>query len=294
MPVAATIVFMGTAVPGTAIAATPATVLYAAPVFAALAVAGLGGAYLMFHRDGLAVSAWALAIAGSLAFAAATANEVLPAYRHVEYILEPLAILAGAGWIAAWRWAATAARDEARRRSVRRVAWMGAIVLVVALAFTSQPPREAVGGFEEGVTHEEMAAIRWVRDHPDVVPPGSVVAADHRLSSLLFGVAGMRGTWDYAIETFHAPTFDAARREMSSVDLPSGNAQRVEFVMLSPITREGVIVGQFETARPMTDAAWGKFFIDERYVEVYREPGIERGETGVYLFRVTGLQSGPR
>lgn len=273
-------------VPGTSIALTRETLLYVTPVLAALALAGLGGAMLFFRRDGMLVVGWAAAILISLVASAARANEVVPAFRHVEYLMEPAAILAGVGWIGAWRWLMLA--SNAREKVVvTRFAVALAGVLLVVLAAMSQPPREALGGYEEGITHAERDAIVWLRENRATLGEDPLVAADHRLSSATFGLTGIDATWDSARLTFHASTFDEASSEMRDLSVPSGDRRRVDYVLLSPATRAGVIVSQTEPARPMNDSSWAKFFIDtEHFEEVYREPGVVDGRDGVYVFRV--------
>jgi hypothetical protein len=105
------------------------------------------------------------------------------------------------------------------------------------------------------------------------LPPGSVVAADHRISSLLFGIEHRNATFDFAYETYHAETVAQAAIEMRNISIPEQpQGACVTYVFLSPVIRQGVILVQWENAAPMSAAAQAKFNDARYYAPVYGNP----------------------
>lgn len=280
---AAIIAFMYVGFPGTNITVTPVTLAYALPPALVIALAVIGARATGFTRDGRFLVGWTLAITASLAFAAVTKNTVLFPYRHIDYLMEGVAAVAGVGVLVV---AALVARRAPAARA-RHVTWSVLAVALVVMAAMSYPPREAVGGFEEAITAPEVEAVRWTEDG---LPPASTIAADHRVSSLLFGLAGHRATWDYTYWTYHAESWEPVFDELAALDIPSGEGVRVDYVFLSPPIREGVTLVQWENSKPMTDAAWNKFFTDtEHFEHVYADDADD-----VHVFRVRWENAPPR
>lgn len=261
--------------PGTNIDITWITLLYAIPLLAWLCFLPLGVTSVRFHRGGSLLVAWLYAILGSLAFAIVTNSHVLFPFRHIDYMVEAMAPLVAIGMLMVYD-QMIASRVPAERPRVRTNALFAIVALLVITAATSLPPRETIGGFEEGMTVAELEAVRWTRSN---VPLESTFAADHRLSSLLFGIAGMHPTWDYTPRTYHSENVSDALAELASVHVPprDGDA-RVDYVILSPPIEEGVTLLQWETSRPMSEPAIAKFedptyfekIYDERDVRIYR------------------------
>jgi hypothetical protein len=252
------------------------TLAYAVPLIAWLAFLPLGLATVRFHRSGNLVVGWLYAILGSLAFAIATQSRVLFPFRHVDYLIEAMAPVVAMGMVMLYD-QTLAARVPMARPNVRANLVALFIGLVLVSAVFSLPPRETLGGFEEGTSVPELTAVRWAGAN---LPPESTFAADHRLSSLLFGVGGMHPTWDYTPVTYHAEHPLDALRELQAVRVPprDGDA-RVDYVVLSPGIEEGVTLLQWETSVPMSEAAIAKFD-DEAYFErIY-------GQDDVRIYRV--------
>ncbi|HET6405255.1 MAG TPA: hypothetical protein VFH78_11460 [Candidatus Thermoplasmatota archaeon] len=247
------------------------TLFYAVPLLAWLAFLPLGVGSIRFHRYGSMLVAWLYALSASLVFAIAINSKVLFPFRHVDYIVTAMAPLVAVGMLMVYD-QAVASRVPGERASVRTNAILAVVGLIAASAVLSLPPRETIGGFEEGISVAELSAVRWARDN---LPPNSTIAGDHRLSSLLFGLAGMHPTWDYTPVTYHAETPEEALEELAAARVPprDGNA-RIDYVILSPEIEAGVTLLQWETSRPMSPAAIAKFE-DERYFEkVYDEDGV--------------------
>lgn len=260
-------------VPGSNISVSPLALLYVLPVLAFLAFLPLGHAAMRFHRNGTLVLGWLYAVLASLVFAVVTSSRVLFPFRHVDYLVMGMAPLAAYGMLMVYD-QSLASKVPAERPHVRAMLVGGLVALVALSAILSLPPRETLGGFEEGITTEEMRAVEWVRDHPEVVPPNATLAADHRVSSLMFGLAGVRPTWDFTPRTYHAENASEALDELRFVHVPGVGDARVDYVFLSPQIEAGVTLVQWETSRPMTEAAVAKFDDPSVFEPVYDEGGV--------------------
>lgn len=265
-------------IPGTTVTITLDALPWILPLAVLVAFASLGMAWSKWRPRGALVYGWVLAVLGSLAVMAALRSVVLLPYRHAEYLLEPLGLLAGVGL--------AALLVHAGRRGWRGPALAGVAALLLANAAIAYPPPSILAGFQEGTTAEEFAAVQWARQHVRL-GPDAVIAADHRLSSVLFGYAGLNATWEYAPLTFHAASFEEARAEMAAVNAPSG-AKRVDAVFLADSMREGLALLQWEPARPLSPAAQDKFEQDPRYVPLCRSPTVV-----IYAVDWTGAAARP-
>jgi hypothetical protein len=251
------------ATPGTAIDLDDRATWWFLPllVMLALAIGGISGAE--FFREGLFVELWMGAIALAILFGIATENHVLLPYRQTQYFIAPMAVLIGAG--------AVYLHDSWNNGQNRRAAVSGAVALsalVAMCAVTAYPPREMMGGFEEGISFDEMDGVAWLRENGR---PAVLVATDHRLSSMTFGFAGLNASWDDARDTLHG-NLSEARLEMAGLEAPSG-LHRVDLVLLSPSIESGAALTQWETARPLGGEALAKFS-SEAFLKVYESNGV--------------------
>lgn len=252
--------------PGTNIDIGWATMVYALPLVAWLAFLPLGIATARFHRHGGMLIAWLYAILGSLGFAIAINSKVLFPFRHIDYMVEAMAPLLAIGVLMVYD--QTIANRVPNERPHVRARLLGLILsLLVVSAVFSLPPRETLGGFEEAMSREELAAVRWADAN---LPDDSTIAADHRLSSLLFGIAGLHPTWDYTPRTYHSETVRGALDELAAARVPPRDGlDRIDYVILSPAIEEGVTLVQWETSEPMSEAAIAKFDDPEAFERVY-------------------------
>lgn len=264
--------------PGTAIRLEWATLWYALPLIAFISFVPIGVACARFFKQGTLVLGWLYAILGSLAFAIVLDSKVLFPFRHVDYMIMAMAPLVALGMLVTYD-QALAGRIPSERPRVRANLIVAFVALLAVASALSLPPRETIGGFEEGIGHDEVAMVEWVAANPQVVPPGSAMAADHRVSSLLWGLAGIHATWDYTPRTYHAEDLAEVFDELRSLDIPARDGARVDYVFLSPQMVEGVTLLQWENSEPMSAAAVAKFD-DERYFERVHE------QDGVRLYRV--------
>lgn len=256
------------ATPGTSIDLDDRAAFWFLPLLLmlALAIGGISGAE--FFRDGLFVELWMGAVAITMVFGIATGNHVLLPYRQTEYFIQPMAVLIGAGAVYlhdSW--------NTERKRAASAAAAVALSALVAMCAVTAYPPREMMGGFEEGTASVEMDGVLWLRENG---PPAELVATDHRLSSMVFGFAGLNASWDDARDTLHGNLIEA-RLEMAGLETPSG-LHRVDLVLLSPSVEAGVALTQWETARPLEGGALAKFS-SEAFLKVYESNGVRAFRT---------------
>jgi 4-amino-4-deoxy-L-arabinose transferase-like glycosyltransferase len=234
----------------------------------ALAIGGIGRSE--FSRDGFFVELWMGAVAITLLFGIATNSHVLLPYRQTEYFIQPMAVLIGAGAVFlhdSW--------NPDRKRAVSVLAAVALSALVAMCAVTAYPPREIMGGFEEGTASVEMDGVLWLREDGR---PAELVATDHRLSSLVFGFSGLNASWDDARDTLHG-NLSEARAEMAGLETPSG-LHAVTLVLLSPSIEAGAALTQWETARPLTGEALAKFS-SEAFLKIYESNGVEVFRTDI-------------
>ncbi len=250
--------------PGTSIDLDDRAAFWFLPLVCALGLAIGGISRAEFSRDGFFVELWMGAIAITLVLGIATSNHVLLPYRQTQYFIQPMAVLIGAGAVFlhdSW--------NPRRKRAASVAAAVALSALVATCAITSYPPREMMGGFEEGTASVEMDGVLWLRGNG---PPAGLVATDHRLSSMTFGIAGLNASWDDAGDTLHG-NLSAARMEMAGLETPSG-LHAVELVLLSPSVEAGAALTQWETARPLTPEALAKFS-SESFLKIYESNGVK-------------------
>lgn len=261
-------------VPGSGISISALALIFVIPILGYLAFLPLGVTTVRFYKGGVIPLAMMWAVLASLAFAVVTNSRIFFPFRHVDYLAMAMAPMAAIGMVMVYD-QTLAARMPADRASAR-AGLITAFAFLVALALAlSLPPRSVIGGFEEGISNDELDAVRWVKGHPDVVPPGSTIAADHRVSSLLWGLASAHPTWDSAKTTYHTEDASVALDDLSSLYVPYNRTnERVDYVFLSPQIEAGVTLLQWENSEPMSPAAIQKFDQDPAFALVYHENGV--------------------
>ncbi len=236
------------AVPGTTINLAPVVVILFLPLILFISFAGPGSRPMGFNRSGSYPFAWTLVISISTLVGVAASSRVLLPYRHLEYLMLPIAVLVGLGAVHVFG----LIHFEGNRRRAG-VAVAVALGLMVTNAVVAYPPRDLMGGWEEGMKPEAVSLALWTGEHTD-----GLVAADHRISTMLFGFGRVDATWDRVTLIFHAEDFDEAREELESVDSPSGR-RRAAYVAFDGDTVAGVTLYPWDAAEPMSDEAVEKF-----------------------------------
>ena len=279
-------------VPGTDIDLGRDVLIFGLPLVLLLSFAVMGPSFARSYRHGIFLLTWVGAMALSLLFFSAIGSTVFLPYRHIQYLIEPVAILAGIGMERFYEYTRrdlTMVFDEFQENgnldengnpvpspdagAAQRfgghfpaVFATAIVILLVASAATAYPPQEMLGGFEEGTTRDEMRAVLWEREH---LEDDAKVATDHRMSSLTFGFAGKDASWDDAKLTLHAESFEGCREEIRE--------EEVNYVLINKVIRKGAALKQWENAEPLSDGAVEKFdkvpfmkLYDDGTSQVYR------------------------
>ncbi len=247
------VIFYFWAVPGTSVSVSQISILFSAPFISLYLLSAPGRKYFDFLRGGGAVTSWFLALNISWILGGFLAPTFLIPYRHLEYLTLPLAIFGGVG-------ALQIAKSLHRGKGLLAI---GLMALVILAALTSLPPREALGNHFEGTRAQGINVVYW-----SATMVAGVTATDHRASSLLFGIGGVRATWDRVSLALHASTFEEARQEMEWVeDLPGGPG-RVEYVLLDQDLIEGAMLLPWDAALPISAGAQAKF-LGEHYLKLF-------------------------
>ena len=233
-----------------------------------LGAIGLSAALMLLLA---AVGASDPSLGGVLEFANAIAPD-----RHVEYLLIPLGLLfaVGTGRLVA------RAQSRAGRRGLLAASLAVALVLAANAAIV-YPPQADFGGFQEGLTHGDAALWMWIGI---ALPAGATLASDHRLSSMVFGVDGLRATWVTTPALFTGSNQAAAFAELRSVGVPDpAHPSAIDFVAIDSVMYAGVALDPGALARPLSDAAIGWFGLPA-FVPLY-----ENGREVVYLVELSAL-----
>lgn len=239
-------------VPGTSAVIRPEDALVFLPLALVLAMASVGPGRLLPVRGGLAPTAAVLAVFASLVLGLVLLPTVLLPYRHVQYFVDFAAPLAAVALTFVARAVAVTAFPE-RPRAHR---WVPTLIVAAALAAASlsvYPDKEALAGYQEGTTTSEAAAVTWMAW--DL--PYTLVVTDHRMSSLAFGFANQRATWDSGGPVLNGDA-GQARDALGTVADPRGNSG-VTTVLLTDDIVEGAALSQWTPADPIEGPALAKF-----------------------------------
>ena len=243
------------AVPGTSVSLPPIILLDFAPLLILLALSSAGRKFFDFFRNGAATSAWFLTLSASAIAGSAVATRVLIPYRHIEYLIVPVGLLAAVGF---FHLLDLAAPSRIRRTAVVVV---GCVLLAGNFAFAIPPP-SFVAGWNEATPPAAMDGVYWARGHLN-----GLVAADHMASTNLFGFGGVNATWDTTVDPFFATSWADARPGLVGVQAPSGT-QTVAYMWIDQVETHGVELRVWQPAVPMSPAAVAKFG-DSPFVKVY-------------------------
>jgi len=274
------IAFFG--VPGTKMDVPDYLALFYATFVVTMSFAPLGRQQVRILEKGFLLYAWFAGIALSFIINSGLSSTVLLGYRHLQYVVEPVAIFAGFGMVFFHDYLAakfgsyrdfreergaagtgdevagflnTRSQGTRRRLSVAYVLFVS--VLVVAAVFSAYPPKSLLSGFEEGTTHTEFESVLWVREN---LNDETRLVTDHRMSSLVFGFGGHLASWDSYREIYTSENYTGIEELMKEKNL--------SFVLLTDTTKEGVALLQWENADPMSEEAILKFE-EEPFIRLY-------------------------
>jgi asparagine N-glycosylation enzyme membrane subunit Stt3 len=258
----AIIVFV--AVPGTTIQLDISAFYFFTPLIVVLAFAIAGRRMSEFSKRGFDPLSWFIALSLSLVFGTLFASDVIIPYRHMQYMIPSIAVIGGLGI------SRLSGLFGATQKRGRLVASSLVVVLIIALAATSYPPRDILAGHQEGIESKAVTTA-----HFSNVYAQGLVATDHRVSSILFGFGGTNATWDTAPNSLLADTFEEASPEMLEVRSPSGR-KRVDYVVIDSDVEEGAMLFPWDPAPALNTEAIEKFekspymkFFDNGYSRLY-------------------------
>jgi len=271
-------------VPGTTIVVPVEVFVFLLPLVGLLALTAFPGVLPTYQRGGLLLGWLSLPLV-SFAVAAASNSHELISYRHLPYLMESLAVLAGAGGVLLLALMEPRSRSRSspgplRRLGARSIMAMTIGGLILAAALTAYPPPELFGGFQEGTNPRELDLVLWARDglegphDPTEVGPRTVT--DHRLSSMLFGLAGATPTWDLAGGLLHSEVLKGGQDELR-VKTPEAGSGPAAYVALSDEVRDHAALAQWEVAEGLSEPAQAKFE-QAPFVRLY-----DNGRTQVYI-----------
>jgi hypothetical protein len=201
--------------------------------------------FVISKKNGWLLWGWLLPILGLATIGAITGSHLLIAYRHAPYLLAPVALMIGISFqyfIIGF---------ETQKRKYITALFT---ILLLGCAWGAYPPPSVMGGFQEGTGQEEIDAVLWF----NFAEEDSLVASDHRLSSLTFGLTGTNATWENGATVINGNTEEAIQ---AGKDLPTPQAGRkdVTYVLLSEEMQKGVALLQWDPAEELTGEAKTKF-----------------------------------
>jgi len=232
-------------VPGTTFAVPPGGLAYFIPLVLLLSFGAAGRKFVDFARDGIAPTAWFVALLGSAAVGIFAAPRVLIPYRHAEYLMVPLAVFAGVGFV---RFVRLASRGRGRTLAI---VLCGS--LLAANATFAIPPPAILAGWREGTIAAAIDPAYWARDHA-----AGLVVSDHHGSTTVFGFGGVNATWDRTRAPFLQENADDPYAGLVEIPAPSG-VKNATYVWIDRDMEAGVRLEPWEAANPMDRAVIAKF-----------------------------------
>ncbi len=175
-------------IPGLKSALDPSAALFYLPFLGLIMVSFWGTYPIKASRRGLEVLGWLMALTlSALAGYFINAHLLIP-YRHLEFLMIPIAVLFGA---------AAYILTSGRGKENRFAGFL--VVLLLINAFIVYPPSQYMGGFSESTDWEEIPSI--------VVASGfdGLIATDHRLSTDIFALGKEEVSWEDAGDFFRNP-----------------------------------------------------------------------------------------
>ena len=224
-------------IPGTTLFLPPEALALLAPVLVLFAFSAAGHRPADFAKDGIDLSGWFLGFGLSSLAGTLIASTVLVPYRHMQYLMWPVAVFAALGMRAVF---------DLPRMTARRRAWAVSLVaaLIVAAIPATFPPRAVLAGHEEGLPPQALNAPLWISGGT-----WGLLASDHMGSMAAFGFGGRDAVWDLAPETLRSDSFADARAAFAVAPYPVGVAP-VRFVLLNDDIEAGAMLLPWEPRRP--------------------------------------------
>ena len=197
------------------------------------------------QKNGWLLWGWILPIMALATIGAITESHLLIAYRHAPYLLAPLSLIAGVGFMYFIR------SYEINKRPIIAI---GVTTVFIACAFMSYPPPSVMGGFQEGTNPKEIDAMLWT----GFVEKDSLVVSDHRLSSLTFGLTKTNASWENGAIVINGNKQES-KQAAKGLSTPQAGVKEVNYVLVSTEMEKGVALLQWDPAEELTGEAKTKF-----------------------------------
>ena len=177
-------------VPGTGEPVRPYAIAFYIPLIL-LSISSLSGIYLIkMHRTGMDNLMILLAIGISALLGWLTGSDMLIPFRHMEYMVIPMALMFGIGMTMF---------ILRTKPSYSRALAGGVAVLLLGSALTCYPPPQALQNFTEGTEWNEVPSVLVASEM------NGSITTDHRLSSVLASFGQENVSWDDARSFFEDP-----------------------------------------------------------------------------------------
>ncbi|MEM3493862.1 MAG: hypothetical protein QXD15_05870, partial [Thermoplasmata archaeon] len=250
-------------IPGTEISLTPEILYLFLPLMLLYSFAMVGTKLADIFPLGVPLFGFLVGVSASLLAGVFIVPEVLIPYRHIEFLLLPLAICGGGGAIYFYKIAGKAKKV------------LGVFILALCLLALPSiyPPKTIMVGFQEGTSAQELEGVLWTR-----VSPG-VYASDHRMSSMVFGFANMNATWDTTPATFFSPDVNLTLQELSHAKAPH-KEMGVNYVLLTADMKNGCAMSPLEPAKQIPPGVEEKLN-SAPFVKVYDNGIVQIYKTGI-------------
>ncbi|GEM_PF-4188309 len=176
----------------------------------------------------------------TLSFLAASVFDLhfLPSFRHPQYMSLPMAAISCLGiYLYSARFG---------HRGNRALAAL-TIALGVAMIATAYPPPQVLAS--QGTPLQDIPGVLWTREG---VPGDVLVAADHRMSSMVFGFAGKDATWEGKTGETGALLHGEEDWEtaLENIQTPSGK-KSPDVLVVDKRTTEGAFLYPWDPVRPI-------------------------------------------
>ena len=197
------------------------------------------------QKNGWLLWGWILPIMALATIGAVTESHLLIAYRHAPYLLAPLSIIAGIGFM----YFVKSYENNKRPTIVTSL-----VAIFIVCAFMSYPPPSVMGGFQEGTNSKEIDAILWI----GFVERDSLIVSDHRLSSLTFGLTKTNASWENGATVINGNKQES-KEAAKQLSTPQAGVKEVNYVLVSTEMEKGVALLQWDPAEELTGEAKAKF-----------------------------------
>jgi hypothetical protein len=240
---------------GPSLALSPLALAVLLPPLLLLSVAAAGFTRALRRPAWTPVLGLTVAPVASLVVAFASQNRVLISYRHFEYLSLPAALFAAETALAVLsrRTAAPAARRLPRlavNRAGRAAAGLVLLALFATNVWAGQSVMAGRLGPDERIPDTSLRLVTWMTRE---LGPGASIAADHRISQVLWA-RGFLPTNDEAVAVFTEAEWYRVVDELRRFE------PRVDYVFVDHVMVEsGVQSGSLAEPPRISDGAYGKF-----------------------------------